>query len=423
MAVAVVGAVIVGLVLLAVTRRVAVAAVGGTAIVAAFMRTDALLLPTAGAVALLLAFQQWRRMRGRSTFRLTPAHAVVPAVGLLVVTIATAFVDGAVTFDELLPVGGPSAAAAGGSVQPNVYVLLLDGYPRADELARNFGYDNSGFIGALEDLGFDVAGNATARFRRTEFTLASTMLSDPSPVDAYAATPRTSAAMTASRRAVRREYLRDEPTMDALRSAGYQLIYVPSQVGHVEWRGWDVTLDTGQLTSFEVYLLQRSALSSFVDGWIVDQQRDRIETSLAAWSGTADRPGQHLTFGHVMSPHPPFLYGPEAGLPDCWYRLGCTMFEVRLVDVDMSLEDYGRRFGEQLDGLNPLTLDAVERVIDSDPSAVVILMSDHGARFSQGVEDEHFHSFFATRLPGDLRLAGDPGPDGLFVRLLDMVGD
>ena len=43
---------------------------------------------------------------------------------------------------------------------PDMYFILLDGYPRADKLQSVFGIDNTGFIYALEERGFFVASTA-----------------------------------------------------------------------------------------------------------------------------------------------------------------------------------------------------------------------------------------------------------------------
>jgi hypothetical protein len=42
----------------------------------------------------------------------------------------------------------------------------------------------------------------------------------------------------------------------------------------------------------------------------------------------------------------------------------------------------------------------VDRITAADPEAVIILFSDHGARFDSGVTDEYYRTFFAARTPG-----------------------
>ena len=54
-----------------------------------------------------------------------------------------------------------------------MYVILLDGYPRADTLQETFGIDNTAFTADLEDRGFTVSDGARANYNKTWLTLAS----------------------------------------------------------------------------------------------------------------------------------------------------------------------------------------------------------------------------------------------------------
>ena len=58
----------------------------------------------------------------------------------------------------------PSVSGSGG---PNVYILMLDGYPRADTLATTFGFDNGPFLAELESRDFDVAAESRSNYRKT----------------------------------------------------------------------------------------------------------------------------------------------------------------------------------------------------------------------------------------------------------------
>lgn len=56
---------------------------------------------------------------------------------------------------------------------PNIYVILLHGYPRRDVLERYLDFDNSEFEESLTALGFDVATDSRSNFSATWATLAS----------------------------------------------------------------------------------------------------------------------------------------------------------------------------------------------------------------------------------------------------------
>ena len=65
------------------------------------------------------------------------------------------------------PMAQPSADA------PDVYVILLDGYARADVLANTFGYDDSPFLDGLRSDGFEVADASHSNYLVTNLSVSS----------------------------------------------------------------------------------------------------------------------------------------------------------------------------------------------------------------------------------------------------------
>ncbi len=58
------------------------------------------------------------------------------------------------------------------SDKPDIYVIALDGYPRADVLANAFQFDNRGFLASLTAQGFTVVANAETPYAEPVRTLA-----------------------------------------------------------------------------------------------------------------------------------------------------------------------------------------------------------------------------------------------------------
>ena len=50
---------------------------------------------------------------------------------------------------------------------PNIYAIMLDGYPRDDTLLEPFGFDNSEFLDQLRQLDFNVSSRARANYNKT----------------------------------------------------------------------------------------------------------------------------------------------------------------------------------------------------------------------------------------------------------------
>jgi hypothetical protein len=367
--------------------------------------------------------QQLQRIRGRRPIRVSTTAVLAPALALCGLSVFQLVAEGIIALDDFMLTPASAVIAADGDL-PSIYVLMLDGYPRADELQSRFGYDNQPFLDELVGLGLIVHTDASSRFARTELTLASSMMTDPAELDPYVGNELPELYETW--RHLRRKYFVNVPMMDSLREAGYRLDYVTTEVSHSEWRGWDVTHDSGQLTDVETRIVQRSTLRSLLDGWVMDQQRARVEASLSTFGRLGHDPTQKVVLAHITPPHSPFLWGPgrsEAKPPRCWYQRACSLLSVSGADLDLDNREYGERLGWQLDTLNEMVLQTVRDVVKADPDAMIVVMSDHGTRFGPP-SDEYHHTLLATRIPGAPDLFVErPGPDALFVRLLDQAQD
>ena len=117
----------------------------------------------------------------------TRALSILTAIALLAVGIRS-LQDGRATqmLGDLAregPLRGTTPRVAVDSAHPDVYLMLLDGYPRSDKLQSVFGVDDSEFLDALRKSGFDVATDSRSNYLHTQLTLESMFngrLLDPS---------------------------------------------------------------------------------------------------------------------------------------------------------------------------------------------------------------------------------------------------
>lgn len=58
---------------------------------------------------------------------------------------------------------------------PDIYYIITDAYSRGDYLLSNYGYDNSQFLDALEEMGFYVARCSQSNYAQTDLSLASSL--------------------------------------------------------------------------------------------------------------------------------------------------------------------------------------------------------------------------------------------------------
>jgi hypothetical protein len=309
-----------------------------------------------------------------------------------------------------------SAEGPGG---PNIYLIMLDGYPRADTLRNDFGYDNTEFEENLARLGFDVSSEPRSNYNKTWLTYASMLngeyigdlLGDqPVPPDDASQIRWLHALMNKA------------ALLDVARARGYEISGIPPPITTAAPSTVDRYEDGGMVTEFEAKLMWQSPFAPLLRGPLGDfllgnQKRTAIH-ALETSAGIAEehRSAPQLVLTQVESPHPPFaLASPKSGestLPAC-FPDSCSFWHATTDELGINMDTYGELLRQQMDALNSLTLDAVERIVAADPDAVVVLWSDHGLRYSLSNRDEHFRSFLAARTPGADGLLRDESPVNL----------
>ena len=297
---------------------------------------------------------------------------------------------------------------------------MLDGYPRADTLATKFQLDNQPFLDTLTGLGFHVATRSHSNYDLTVLTLPS--LFNGQQIPALVANPP---ADPLDQVRVLTRVLNEGRQLDALRTAGYEIVTIPSEFSEVELFSADRVLDSGQLTTLETQLLTTSGITKVIGGiertWLPDEHRARILATLSALDGlAAERSGTpRFVFAHVLAPHMPIAFdrsgGPAEPLP-C-FPATCSMFY------------FGDAYGDSIIGpmrdqiawLNGAVVDTV-RTIQSRSATppVIVLFSDHGMRIDAADRDEMFRSLFLASTPGkESVFPDDMTPVNMIPRLLN----
>ncbi len=86
--------------------------------------------------------------------------------------------------------------------------------------------------------------------------------------------------------------------------------------------------------------------------------------------------------------------GPPPDVSDeplaCWYEMKCSLYNGFLDNLWLTESEYIERARPQFDALNDRVLRAVERLVETDPDAVIVIFSDHGSRF-RGLDDPEAH--------------------------------
>jgi hypothetical protein len=322
----------------------------------------------------------------------------------------------------------PSYTATG-SGGPNVYVLLADGYPRSDTLAETFDIDNGEFLADLESLGFVVSDGARANYNKTWLTLASMLngtyidrvLTDDVPADGSIQIRWLA------------EVIHGAAMFDPFRDRGYVIRSVPSPFTSTSLTSVDDLIDIGGMTELEVRLISASPWAQvFRDptlAFLRTEQSDVVRAALDTTAALAEESGTdpQLVITHVHSPHTPFVLHPEGTepfpAPACQPTF-CPFWNATIQELDIEFDEFRDGLEVQITELNRLILASVERIIDADPDALVILMSDHGIRYSLDDLDEHYRILLAARTPdGSALFLDDESPVNVLRGVLGHLGE
>lgn len=343
--------------------------------------------------------------------RILTAGAVIMLVAVGLKAVQAGRVD---TFAHDLaaefPLRPQPAIAAASSSLPNIYLLLLDGYPRADKLATEFGIDNTPFTDALGARGFTVAERSRSNHTITYMTL--------DRMFGYGSSQTPLAGASGGRLAVVRQRINEGAFFRDIRSLGYRTTAISPAFENVALRQADVYIDTGQLNEFEWVLVEMTGLRGLLDALAprltADLHRARVLEAFLELERVAQEPasGPRFVHLHVVSPHAPQAFGWDGNPTDV---AGAKLPYADPLEIDrLGWAEYARRLGGQITFLNGLTLAAVDTIIREDPSAVVVVFSDHGsgARWSEtepSVSDVDLRTanLLAVRSPGATGIIDD----------------
>jgi len=220
-----------------------------------------------------------------------------------------------------------------GQTPPDIYYIILDEYSRDDALETIFGFDNSPFLGNLEDLGFYIANCSQSNYSQTQLSLSSSL------------------NMNFIEEIVWREELerndhtrlgkliKDPEIWRILQRLDYQLIsfetgYIWSQNDDADlFLGPNQNLSENQRLSlifnnFEIILLKSSAALIALDGnFLLPQEstqkifnpdirhREIVLFTLDQLELLAATPGPKFVFAHIVSPHIPYVFEPDGSMP------------------------------------------------------------------------------------------------------------
>jgi len=259
------------------------------------------------------------------------------------------------------------------AVTPNIYWIVTDGYTGPSVMVQDYGYQaERAFVAKLEQHGFQVSDHALAAYPMTHLSMSSTLamdylaesgddISDPRP---FYETVQGNNALVAT-----------------LHTWGYKFalypggLYAATQCSGLE----DVCLNDVSLDSDDWALLSMTPIARLIEGPRTAQRHADLSNPLSILSSLSDHPTPPPRFvvAHLLDPHPPY------------YRTGDDC-RVRNVSFNIGAPwEPDDEYVTAVRCLNELLESMIERVIDADPQAVIVIQGDHGPNRGIGFEQGH----------------------------------
>jgi len=282
---------------------------------------------------------------------------------------------------------------------PDVYYIILDAYTRDDSMEAIYHLDNTPFLSSLEEMGFYVARCSQSNYAQTRLSLASSL--NMNYLDAfYPEADPDSRDFT-----VVNHYLRDNQVREIFQSLGYQVVAFETGFSWTEWRDADIFLKPqegnsilmallGGLNDFEALLLKTTATRILIDlREILPEQfrpnvdenpreihRQRVLFDLQQLETLPAIEGPKFVFAHIVSPHRPFVFGPNGEFID-------------------EPDDYPQAYHAQVSYLNQRLEELIPKILEaSERPPIIILQGDHGG---VGNKTRRVHILNAYLLPDD----------------------
>lgn len=276
---------------------------------------------------------------------------------------------------------------------PDIYYIVLDEYAGVDQMKTLFNYDNNAFVDKLKRMGFYVANNSQPKYPVTGLSLATSLnmeyplsTSDNSFSSIFMS---ISAGLEITRKSSVSDLLRHNKVSNILKCNNYKYIHIGSWYydtmfnnladNNINYRGFNINNP----------LIIVMANSSIIRLIFTDRyfQRREVLNALVWLNKIVLLKGPKFVFAHIISPHSPFLFGPNGEVLPAAKKYGYNDIRVYL--------------GQHI-FITKRIQEVIEDIIaNSKVPPIIILQSDHGVRFDKLDEPSANKIFNAYLLPNN----------------------
>ena len=270
---------------------------------------------------------------------------------------------------------------------PNIYYIILDGYPRNDMLKKHVNFDNSEFTDLLKQRGFHVAENSHTNYSFSSPSISSTMnmnyinfLVDEVGEDSRDYNPILGKDFG---------LYADNQVIKNFKLMGYKVVKIGLAATYLH----EIPLADLSPCYKTIHLMDNRLLDAvgstsmigyFIERWAEEQQRQIILCNfeeLPKISGYFEEPV--FVWSHIMIPHYPLIFGPngESVTP------GQSIITMNHPEYTSSGWDIKTQFMQQTQFANKKSIEFVDKILENEKQSIIIIQSDHGSSFGVNLQD------------------------------------
>ena len=251
---------------------------------------------------------------------------------------------------------------------PDIFYIILDGYAGQSVLKYFYDFDNQHFIDLLKERHFYVATNSISNYPSTLESMASSL-------NMVYLTDRGDSSENMKMEGIDDKELQynDLPSnynvIKILESYGYEFIRIDIN----ELRNKKIV--NHKILGIEInetlaLVLQTTLLRGYISEIMADAYReDRRSVFKEVSSSRVLQKSPKFVLGHIMMPHPPFVFGPD----------GEERKKIKWGDwgIDVWADKTG--YINQLIYVNKLTINMIDQILaNSEDPPIIIIQGDHG---------------------------------------------
>ena len=247
---------------------------------------------------------------------------------------------------------------------PDVYYIILDAYPNYFTLIDYFGFENNEFIEFLEDNEFYVASKSKTAYPTTIESIPSFLNMNYIHYEFQNFTAPASTSLYY-------KMAEQNKLMKNFKSKGYEIInfnsgWMPTRFLPIADLNMcsAISLFNSELTTI---ILDTSMLKPVYAKFFEQNSRGRVLCPFEQIPELSNKYEKPLfVFAHIVSPHPPILFGPNGEY-------------VSSKSLDLGTTEYtNEEFVNQLKFINKKTMELVDKILEDNKDSIIVIQADHG---------------------------------------------